>query len=254
MNIAGVRVGMGHPCRVTAEISNNHNGSIDVALRLIRESAEAGADLLKFQAYTPDELVALRGDGPAPDPWGSEGWSMVDLYFKAQTPPEWFPYLVGECSKAGVPWFSSVFGPDSLDMLESLDCPAYKIAALDEGATGLRRHVKDTGKPIVASTARSGGPGLPWADLLLHCPPGYPQDPGAIDMGSIRLGGYDGLSYHGTDWLVPARAVKLGAAMVEVHVQLDDTPSELEADVSLTTRQLRRLCVTARATAEGRVA
>ena len=131
MNISGVEIGPDQPCRIVAEISNNHNGELSTCLRLIRECAEAGADFVKFQCYTPDELVALRGDGPAPEPWGSEGWTMVDLYEKAQTPHAWFPNVVAYCESLGIPWFSSVFGDDSLRLLEDLDCPAYKISALD---------------------------------------------------------------------------------------------------------------------------
>lgn len=238
MKIAGVEIGPRHPCRFVAEISNNHNGRLELAQRLIVESACAGADFVKFQAYTPDELVELRGDGPAPDPWGTDGWTMRDLYAKAQTPADWFPDLVEYCHYVGVPWFASVFGQGSLDLMEDLGCPAYKVAALDEGATALIDVVRATGKPIIASTHKTGGPRVAWADLLLHCPPGYPQDPCDIDYQAIRRGGYDGLSYHGTNPNVPVSAAN-GAQVVEFHVQADDEPSELEADVSLTISKLR---------------
>ena len=249
MNIGGVEIGPNQPCRIVAELSNSHNGSLERAKRIIRECADAGADFVKFQCYTPDELVALRGDGPAPDPWGSDGWSMRDLYEKAQTPHAWFPELVAECEAVGVPWFSSVFGVESLILLEQLGCPAYKIAALDADTDFARLlgHGRGQIGPVPRGTktiiASSRGARIPWADLTLHCPEGYPQKPGDIYDDSTYEGfddGFDGLSYHGTD--VPIASRGLTGYMLEVHVQLDDEPSELEANVSLTISQLRQLC------------
>lgn len=233
----------GHPL-IVAELSNAHNGSYQQALALIASAKIAGADVVKFQCYTPDELVELRGDGPAPEPWGSDGWTMRRLYEKAQTPHEWFPGLVDYCDRLGVPWFSSVFGPDSLTLLESLGCPVYKIAALDEGAGDLRDMVVATGKPIIASKSNPGGPrsgpstvlakrSTPWANLLLHCPPGYPQNPDHIDYEHINIGNYDGLSYHGTSIWPCVKALGAGASVIEVHFHSANQPSELEANVSL---------------------
>jgi len=235
MNIAGTEVGQGFPCRVVAEISNNHNGSLETAKRLIRECAGAGAAFIKFQCYHPDELVELRGDGPAPAPW--DDWTMRDLYEKAQTPHEWFPELVAECNRAGVPWFSSVFGWQSFEMLTKLGCPAYKIAALDvntQFAADVAYLAGRVYRPVIAS---SRGERIDWADLTLYCPEGYPQD--ELDLAPHNLI-LDGLSYHGTDPDIAAFGLR--QAMLEVHVQLDDEPSELEAGVSLTVSQLRELC------------
>jgi len=246
MNIAGVEIGPGQPCRIVAEISNNHNGSLELAKRLIHECAHAGADFVKFQCYTPDELVRLRGDGPAPDPWGADGWTMRDLYEKAQTPHAWFPELVAECDRAGVAWFSSVFGWESLDLLLELDCPAFKFAALDVD-THFVAHAADMvrrlGKPVLAS---SRGGRLWWADTTLYCPEGYPQDWGPWGLDWLLHSGYlNGISYHGTDvsWLACLTTYGSGGAdLVECHVQLDDIASELESGVSLTVSQLRELC------------
>lgn len=247
MNIAGVEVGPDQPCRVVAEISNNHNGKLENAIRLIDGAAAAGADFVKFQAYTPDELVRLRGDGPAPEPWGSEGWSMRDLYEKAQTPHEWFPEMVAECESVGVPWFSSVFGGLSLGLLKRLGCPAYKIAALDvdtEFALFAQSDWGNEGRPPIIASSRNGR--IPWADLTLYCPPGYPQEWESLLVDATVAGvhltdGTDGVSYHGTD-VNAAKMLTTGQQMLEVHVQLDDVPSELEANVSLTVSDLRMLC------------
>ena len=236
MNIAGIEIGPDQPCRFVAELSNNANGDLGRAIRIIDAAKEAGADLMKFQCYTPGELVALRGDGPAPDPWGSEGWSMRDLYTKAQTPHEWFPTLVAHCKAIGLPWFSSVFGPDSLELLEGLGCPAYKIAALDSHLRSWRNMVSVHGKPIITSTR------APHAALKcgpqLYCPEGYPQT--EFHLKNIR-NGFVGFSYHGTDEDVPITAAILGASMVEAHMELFGEPSELETDVSLTDEQFAEM-------------
>ncbi len=234
MNIAGVEIGGPNPCRVVAEVSNNHNGDFERAKRLITAAKEAGADLVKFQCYTPDELVELRGDGPAPDPWGSDGWSMRDLYEKAQTPHKWFRALVEHAREIGIPWFSSVFGRESLKLLESLDCPAYKLAALDMGKAELRVMAQATKKPVIRSCNHDYSP--PTSNgLTMYCPPGYPQE--YPKLGCIRYGHYYGYSYHGVDGDIPALAALNGARIVECHLQLDDEPSELEANVSLTQSQ-----------------
>ena len=233
MKIAGLEVGYSHPVRVMAEISNAHNGSPTKAIRLIAAAKEAGADIIKFQCYTPDELVALRGDGPAPSQWGEQGWTMRQLYEKAQTPFHWFPQLVDFCKEIGMPWFASVFGPDSLALMESLGCPTYKIAALDNQNDALRTAVLATGKPVVVSRRKAQW--QPGDGLVLYCPEGYPQK----QVSLTECAGCDGFSYHGIDPLVPVYAVTAGDGVhvIECHIQLDEEPSELEANISLTATQ-----------------
>lgn len=254
MNIGGVEIGSGQPCRFVAELSNNHNGDVRRALRLIGAAKDAGADLVKFQCYTPDELVALRGDGPAPEPWGAQGWTMRALYEKAATPHGWFPALVAECERLQIPWFSSVFGPESLKLLEALDCPAYKIARLDN-KSDLARSLQHGVKPTVVSCADDDDAlGAVDGDVVLWCPPGYPQAGFAGIHGAFRNvdewdgswhhwagPSFDGLSYHGTDPRIPFAAAMMGAMLLEVHFQLDDELSELEPNVSLTAAEFRRM-------------
>ena len=236
MNIAGVAIDEQHPCRYIFEVSNAHNGSFVRAKQLIASARDAGADFVKLQCYLPDELVAIRGDGPAPEPWGSQGWTMKRLYEKAQTPHRWFGELFHYATQCGIVAFSSVFGPHSLALLESLDCPAYKIARLDNGNAELHRMVDATHKPVIVSVAAHQAAN---ADALLYCPPGYPQEPMAFTRDMWRL--YTGLSYHGTDPAVPMQAVTTGAKLIECHVMLDDEPSELEASVCLTVTQFTTL-------------
>lgn len=249
LTIGGVGIGAGNPCRFVAEISNNHNSDRDRCGRLIDAAKAAGADFVKFQCYTPDELIALRGDGPAPEPWGSQGWTMRTLYGKAQTPLEWFPKIAAHCERIGMPWFSSVFGLDSLACLEAVGCPAYKIARIDNRAAPLRIAVQGTGKPVFISRDRSGdinarGLNTRW----LYCPPGYPPAPSAVALALFTEDGFLGLSSHCLDARLPVAAVARGCKLIEMHFQLDDEPSELEANVSLTAAEFADMIADVRAT------
>lgn len=231
MNIAGIEIGPGQPCRTVAELSNAHNGKLETAFRLIDAAKAAGADFVKLQAYTPGELVRLRGDGPAPDPWGAEGWSMRDLYEKARTPLEWLPELAARCDAVGIPWFASAFGPESIAACGVLDCAAYKMASLDRGAAWLRAALMATGKPLLQSV-----PDPDSRDGYLYCPPGYPQK--RFGFGNAHFCGF---SYHGTEPLVPLLAWANGAYLIECHLQLADEPSDLERTVSLNEMEFRQM-------------
>jgi len=232
VNIAGIEIGPDQPCRFVAEIGNNHNGDYNRALRLIDAALTAGASAVKFQCYTADELVALRGDGPAPEPWGSQGHTMRTLYEKASTPAVWFPALFSRARELGIPAFSSVFGSFSLGLLESLNCPAYKLAALDFNCSDLRDMVLATGKPVIRSCPNALAPLPTDQTIALFCPPGYPQE--QAHLRTVRNGGYQGYSYHGTDPWVPITAASYGAQLLECHFQLETEISDLEENVSLT--------------------
>lgn len=237
IEIEGVKIGRDFPCRFIAEISNNHNGEQTRAAALVEAAVLAGADFVKFQAFTVDELVALRGNGPAPDPWGSQGWRMAALYHKAKTPLEWLPTLFALTRGLGAVPFASVFGPESLAAVLALDAPALKVAALDVG-TDFVDEVRQCDEVLIAST--HGTERLGWADLTLHCPEGYPQNPNEIDHDNFGTT-FDGLSYHGTSMIPPLTAALHGAQLIECHFQLEAEPSELEANVSLDELTFRRM-------------
>lgn len=242
MNIGTLELGEGKPAALVAELSNAHNGSLDRAIRLLDAAKASGASAAKLQAYTPDELIALRGDGKPPAPWSH--MTMRELYQKAMTPAEWFPGLFDHARKIGLPLFSSVFGLESLAMLESLDCPAYKCASLDFGFnTKLRSAIAKTGKPLIESTAFDVAPFS--VSYPVYCPKGYPQE--RANLKNIK-NGYFGYSYHGTNPAVPALSVAVGAKFVEVHFQLDAEPSELESAVSLNESGFRKMVLMVRGT------
>jgi pseudaminic acid synthase len=269
VNIGGIEVGGANPCRFVAEVSNAHNGDFARAHRLVDAIATTGAEFIKFQSYTPDELVSLRGDGPAPDPWGAQGWSMRDLYTKAQTPLAWLPELFQHARDLGLVPFSSVFGLTSLAACEAVDCPAYKVARLDSKSRALLGAINAIARnqaqastaevPVLISTegsldveqyaARTGA-------YLLYCPPSYPTPPEEVKLPRFNLGqdasdfNYLGLSSHCLAPELPIAAVARGAKILEYHVQLDDEPSELEASVSLSISQFRDMVQAVRRTEE----
>lgn len=255
MKIAGIEIGAGFPCRFVAELSNNHNGDRDRLGRLIDAAQAAGADFVKFQAYTPDELVALRGDGPAPEPWGAQGWTMRTLYEKARTPLDWFPKIAAHCERVGMPWFSSVFGAESLACLEAVGCPAYKIAALDNKVEWLFRAALATRKPVLVST--SGLYPFHGAALTLYCPQGYPTLANNVHLlstfrsvndGQVTIPEIAGLSAHCLAPELPIAAVARGCNLIEMHMMLEAEPSELEANVSLTEHQFAAMIQSVRRT------
>jgi sialic acid synthase SpsE len=136
--------------KVVAEISGNHGGSILVAQELIRQAKWAGADYVKFQCFDPEKLAEKRSKNPEILKL-ADGRNLLDLYLKTHTPREWFPRLIEWAEGYKIEWFSSVFDPDDVDFLETLDCPRYKISAFEMLDWELIRAVQATGKPIVLS-------------------------------------------------------------------------------------------------------
>lgn len=241
MKIETLEIGADKPCAFVAEIGNAHNGKFETALKLITAAKDAGASAVKFQCYSPQELVDLRGDGPAPSQWGAQGWMMRNLYEKARTPFEWFHDLYGYARDIEIVPFSSCFGAESLEVLESVNNSVYKLAALDFGNYALREMVELTGKPVIRSCSFEIAP--QYHGLQLLCPSGYPQQGFRLRN---MLNGYQGFSYHGVDPGVGEMAAALGAQVVECHFMLDSEPSELEANISLTGTQFGRMVAKAR--------
>ena len=262
MNIGPLVVGGGQPCALIAELSNNANGKFENAIRLLDGLKAAGASAAKLQCYTVQELIDLRGDGPAPAQWSH--MTMRELYSRAATPFDWFAPLYKHAASIGLPIFSSVFGRDSLALLESIGNSCYKIAALDNGSDSLHAVVCATGKPVLVSVRRDEGAlqrslWTFYGDSVefLLCPEGYPQRPEsfALQEADFECGAYDngspvflGVSSHCLDPRLPIAAVARGARLLEYHVQLDDEPSVLEQNVSLTVSQFAAMVRDVRAT------
>jgi len=245
MDIAGRRVGDGAPTYVIAELSANHGQSLDVALGLVQAAADAGADAVKLQTYTPD-TITLRSDKDhfriaAGTVW--DGSTMYDLYAEAYTPWEWHRPLKQAAQERGLAFFSSPFDASAVDFLEELGVPAYKIASFELVDIGLIERCARTGKPIIISTGMATLPeieeGVAAAReagateiAVLKCTSAYPAPLDEMDLRTIpdmarRLGLLVGLSDHTMGDLAPIVAVALGAVIVEKHLTLsraDATP------------------------------
>lgn len=263
--IGGVPVGEGHPVFIVAELSANHAGKRDVALRTIETAARLGANAIKIQTYTPDTLT-LKSDRPefvvrTKNEWS--GRTLHDLYAEAMTPWEWHRELK-ECAEAcGIPLFSTPFDPTAVAFLEELGVPAHKIASFEIVDLPLVEHVARQGKPVIISTGmaslgeieaavatcrRVGNDQL----ALLRCVSAYPAQPEHMNLRSFgalaSFGTIVGLSDHTRDSTVAIASVTLGAKIIEKHFILDRSVGGPDAFFSLEPDELASLVKAVRAT------
>lgn len=257
--IAGRRIGPDAPPYIIAEVSANHGGDLARAKRIISLAAEKGADAVKFQAYTADSMT-LDCDRPdflidGDNPW--KGRRLHALYEEAATPYAWFPELFAHAKSCGIPAFASVFGKDSIALLESLGAPAYKIASFEAVDGELIAACAATGKPLIISTglcnladiqtavdAAFGGGGHDIA--LLRCNSAYPADPAEANLATIAdmIKRFDvpiGYSDHTVETLPAAIAVGIGACIVEKHVIDAREPATADSTFSCLPDQLEAL-------------
>ena len=263
ITIAGRSIGPGHPPYIIAELSANHNGDLDQALRIIDAAQEAGADAVKIQTYRPD-TITLKSD--APDFQITEGlWAgrtLYDLYEWAHTPWDWHEALFAHAAKRGITLFSSPFDPTAADLLENLGAPAYKIASFEAVDLPLIRYVASKGKPMIISTgmadleeiteaveaAQAGG----CTELaLLLCVSGYPAPASDYNLATLtdmaaRFGVQVGLSDHTLDNTTAIASVALGAAVIEKHMTLDRAGGGPDDSFSLVPTEFAALCRDAR--------
>ena len=259
MRIDGRPIGDGSPPYVVAEVSANHNGDLERALRLVTLAKERGADAVKLQTYTADTLT-LPSDGEdfriKGTPW--EGETLHALYERAHTPWDWHPRLFDHARALGITLFSTPFDPTAVDLLEGLGCPAYKIASFEAVDLALIRRVASTGKPLIVSTGMADADEIAEAVqaareagceelALLHCVSGYPAPPADYHLRTItdmraRFGVPVGLSDHTLDNATAVAAVALGASVVEKHFTLDRSGGGPDDAFSLEPDGLADLC------------
>ena len=247
---------------IVAEISGNHNGSLDRALDIVRAVAAAGADAVKIQTYTAD-TITLNVDSPAfRVSAGHELWAdrtLYDLYQEAHTPWEWHEPIFALARELGLIAFSTPFDETAVEFLESLDVPLYKIASLEIVDTPLIKLVARTGKPVILSVgtasvaevgaaveaARAGG----CEDLtLLACTSSYPAIPDDANLRRMPVmaemfGCKVGLSDHTLGIGVAVAATALGARVIEKHVTLARSDGGVDSAFSLEPAELSQLVV-----------
>jgi len=255
-------IGPDAPPFIIAEMSGNHNQSLEVALRIVEAAAKAGAHALKLQTYTAETMTLDLDEGEffIQDPtslWS--GSSLYALYEKAHTPWEWHAPIFARARELGMLAFSTPFDETAVDFLESLDVPAYKIASFENTDLPLIRRVAATGKPLIISTgmasvaeldesvraARAAG----CKDLiLLKCTSTYPASPENSHVRTIPhlrelFGCQVGLSDHSMGVGVAVAAVALGATVVEKHFTLDRADGGVDSSFSLEPAELASLVV-----------
>lgn len=252
-------IGPGEPPYVIAELSANHNGSIERALQTIEAAKQSGADAIKLQTYTADTMTI---DCDSPDfiikggLWDS--YKLYDLYKWAETPYEWHQILFEHARRLGITAFSTPFDESAVDLLESLNAPAYKIASFELVDLPLIRYVARTGKPMILSTGMANEAEIKEAvcaardagchDLvLLHCISSYPTPMDQSNLRQIpaladRFGVVTGLSDHTLGTTASVAAIALGACLIEKHFTLSRSDKGPDSEFSIEPPELERLC------------
>jgi N-acetylneuraminate synthase len=253
-------VGKGHRPFIIAEMSGNHNQSLERALAIVEAAAAAGADAVKLQTYTADTMTLdiHEGDFFIEDPnslW--KGQSLYRLYQEAYTPWEWHEPIFRRCRELGLLAFSTPFDESAVDFLESLDVPAYKIASFENTDLVLIRKAAATGKPLIISTGMATAAELDEAVraareagakhiVLLKCTSTYPASPENSNLATIPhmeslFGCQVGLSDHTMGVGVAVAAVALGATVIEKHFTLSRADGGVDAAFSMEPEEFRRL-------------
>lgn len=252
-------IGTDFPPYVIAELSANHNGRLETALKIIEEAKRCGADAIKLQTYSADTITLnsqneefmIRGGL-----W--DGQSLYELYQKAQMPWEWHKPLFDHARALDITIFSSPFDRTAVDLLEDLNAPAYKIASFEAVDLPLIKYVASTGKPMIISTGMADkeeiGEAIQAAYdggckelVVLHCVSGYPapaEDYNLLTMVDMAksFNVPVGLSDHTLDNTTAITSVALGACLIEKHFTLDRNGGGPDDSFSLEPKELQQLC------------
>ena len=264
IEIAGRKIGPGQPPFIICELSGNHNGDLGRALAMIDAAAATGCDAIKIQTYTAD-TITMDVDRPEFRITGGlwDGRSLHELYQEAQTPYDWHPALFERARARGVVLFSSPFDETAVDLLASLEAPAYKIASFEAIDLPLIAYAARQGKPLIISTGMAnlaeieaardtalaaGAAGV----VLLHCVSSYPASFADANLRTIpdmaaRFGCPVGLSDHTPGTAAAVAAVAMGACVIEKHFTLARADGGPDAAFSLEPAEFSALTADTRA-------
>ena len=261
MKIGNRLISIRHKPFIVAELSGNHSGSLRNALKLIKLAKESGADAVKVQTYTPDDITLdiERSDFIIKNkfsPWNNK--KLFKLYEKAHTPLEWHKEIYSYAKKQKIICFSSVFNEKRVDFLEKLECPAYKIASFENNHFPLIKRVLQTNKPVIVSTGMmSLNEIIKLINFLkknrnknlavLKCCSSYPSTLEEANIKTIqflRTKYKDieiGLSDHSLGIAASCAAVSLGASIIEKHLVIDKKSKAVDSSFSITPKELKDL-------------
>lgn len=260
ITIQQYELGIKTPPFIVAEMSGNHNQSLDRALEIVEAAASTGAHAIKLQTYTADTMTLNIREGEffIDDPnslW--QGYSLYELYQQAHTPWEWHEPIFKRCEELGIICFSTPFDETAVDFLESLNAPCYKIASFENTDLPLIRKVASTGKPLIISTgmatiaeldetvrtAREAG----CEDLiLLKCTSSYPASPENTNLQTIPhlrdlFNVQVGLSDHTLGIGAAVASVALGATFIEKHFTLSREDGGVDSAFSMEPHEMKQL-------------
>jgi len=239
-----------------AEISANHNGSLQQAKKIIYTAKKYGANAVKLQTYTPDTMTIKSNKLDFKIRAGLwNGKTLWDLYEKAQTPFEWHKELFGYAKKIKITCFSTPFDESAVDLLESLNCPFYKVASFEMNHIPLIKRIAQTKKTIIISTGMANLKEIDIAYktakkngakeiILLYCVSNYPSKISDFNFNNIRIlkERYNckvGFSDHSTDNKVVAAAIAAGAEVIEKHIALEGQKKGFDIAFSLKGKEIK---------------
>lgn len=261
--IEGREIGPQQPPYIIAELSANHNGSLERALATIDAAHRCGANAVKLQTYTADTMT-IDCDRPEFLIKGGlwDGYKLYDLYKWAETPFAWHQAMFAHARALGMTIFSTPFDESAVDLLETLNAPAYKVASFEMTDLPLLRYIGATRKPVIMSTGMASEEEIDEAVttireagctelVLLHCVSSYPAPAEQANLRQMaqlgeRFQAIPGLSDHTLGTTVATTAVALGACVIEKHFTLSRADKGPDCAFSLEPEELQSLCRDAR--------
>ena len=253
-------IGESQPPYIIAELSSNHNGSLDRALQTISMAKSMGADAVKFQTYTPDTITIDSQKEDFKIKGGLwDGFTLYELYKSAFTPFEWHQEMFDYAQSVDITCFSTPFDESAVDLLEDLNTPAYKVASFEIIDIPLIKYIASTKKPMIISTGMANKEEIQEAVhvarengsnelILLHCISGYPTPVEQCNLMTIPdmkncFGLPVGLSDHTLGIEVSIASIALGASVIEKHVTLNASDKGPDSEFSIEPDQLNSLCI-----------